>query len=200
MRCSTSLMSNLSESLADWLLELLPGNSETDQQSRSLESTRLRNFATRPSIAWIPIVALVAAIGVSPTPAAQRHVPVYYVQGEHHQRQQSRAHDCGVEWEAVDSDPARHVPRVREDPPLVVDAVPRVAAVGISFCRRHRFPRIPRRTDLRRLAWLRASSRERRALDIQLRDGRDAGPSDRQVMSLRCAALLVRGATQLRMM
>ena len=82
MRCSTSLMSNLSEFLADWLLELLPGNSETDQQSRSLESTRLRNFATRPSIAWIPIVALVAAIGVSPTPVAQRHVPVYYVQGE----------------------------------------------------------------------------------------------------------------------
>jgi hypothetical protein len=39
----------------------------------------LRTFAGSPSIAWIPVVALLAAIGAGPSPAAQTHVSVYFV-------------------------------------------------------------------------------------------------------------------------
>ena len=42
----------------------------------------MRNFATRPSIAWIPIVALLLASGAGPSSAAQARVSVYFVQGE----------------------------------------------------------------------------------------------------------------------
>ncbi len=42
--------------------------------------------------------------------------------------------------QALDADAAGRLPRLREDPALVVDAVPRVASVGRAVRRRHRLP------------------------------------------------------------
>ena len=56
-------------------------------------------------------------------------------------RRQGRADDRGLDRQAVDADAAGRLPRLREDSPLVVDPVPRVAPVGASVRGGHRLPR-----------------------------------------------------------
>ena len=59
------------------------------------------------------------------------------------QRRRGHPRDQRLEREAVDADAARQLPRLRQDPALVVDAVPRVAALGAALRRRNRLPPVP---------------------------------------------------------
>jgi hypothetical protein len=81
------------------------------------------------------------------------------------------------------TDTTREVPRLREDPTVVVGAVPRVAALGRALRRRDRVPRVRRRPDLSGFARLRAAAHRRGADDLRLRRGGDAGPGRRNVMT-----------------
>jgi len=56
------------------------------------------------------------------------------------QGQQGAADDCGLVRQAFDTHAARRLPRLREDPALVVDAVPRVASIRPAVRRRHCLP------------------------------------------------------------
>ena len=60
--------------------------------------------------------------------------------------QPGRPHDPRLDRQALDPDDDRVVPHLREVRALVVDAVPRVAAVGLRVHRGHRDAPVPRRT------------------------------------------------------
>ena len=103
------------------------------------------------------------------------------------QRQQRGARHLSLDRKGDDPDTARRLPRVRKDPALVVDPVPRVAAVGDPFRRRHRIPPIRRRPHLPSLTRLRPPAPERCAMDVRLLLRRDARQGDREVLSDGCS-------------
>ena len=62
--------------------------------------------------------------------------------------QPGRPDDRGLDGQGLDADDPRHLQRVREDPPLVVGAVPRLAARRAALQRRLRDPPVPGGPDL----------------------------------------------------
>src|SRR5207249_4291465 len=83
----------------------------------------------------------------------------------------------------IDTDAAWELPRLREDPTLVVGSVPRVVAVGRAFRRRYRLPRVWDRPYVAGLTWLRAAGLRGCTHDVQLRRDWHAGQSRRQVLT-----------------
>src|SRR5262249_52890854 len=91
--------------------------------------------------------------------------------------------DLRLDRETVHPDTTGQLPRLREDPPLVVDTVSRVAALGASICRRNRVSRVSGRPDLPCVTRLRPSAPDRRAVDVPVRVHRDACEGDRSDLS-----------------
>ena len=108
------------------------------------------------------------------------------------QRKHRGARNLGLDRESVDPDAAGRLPRVRKDPTLVVDPIPRVAPLGGPLRRRHRVPPVRGRPHIPRLARLRPAAPQRRTVDVQLRIRRDAREGHRKIVSYPCRSALHR--------